>query len=48
MAVNQGRAAVIYGEMEKRGAFPKDLFRGSESRMADARKSFDEWRSGVY
>lgn len=48
MAVNQGRAAWIYGEIEKRGAFPGDLFTGSPERVAAVRKAFDGWRSDSF
>jgi hypothetical protein len=48
MAVNQGRAGLIYGEIEKRGVFPGDVFVGSASRIAAVRKSFDEWRSDEF
>jgi hypothetical protein len=45
MSVNQGSAALIYGEIEKRGGFPKDLFSGTPDQLAAVRKSFDDWRS---
>jgi spermidine synthase len=45
MAVNEGRAGFIYGEIEKRGGFPADLFIGSAEQVAAVRKSFDMWRS---
>jgi spermidine synthase len=48
MSVNQGKAVVIYDEISKRGAFPKDLFVGSPQQLAALRKSFDSWRSDWY
>ena len=48
MAVNQGRAAFIYSEIEKRGAFPRNFFVGSETQVAAVHKAFDEWRSDVF
>jgi spermidine synthase len=45
MAANQGKAPFIYGEIEKRGAFPADLFAGTPEQLAEVRKAFEDWRS---
>jgi spermidine synthase len=48
MAVNQGKAALIYDEISKRGAFPPDLFTGSPEQLAAVHKAFDAWRSDYF
>ena len=48
MALNQGRAGWIYGEMERRSPFPKDLFTGSAESVEAVRKVFDDWRTSQF
>jgi spermidine synthase len=45
MSVSQGKADFIYAEMERRGAFPAEIFRGSAEDVAEVRKAFEAWRA---
>ena len=48
LALNRGNAGSIYGQIEARGPFPSDLFRGSDAQIEAVRRSFHEWRSDAF
>jgi spermidine synthase len=48
LALNQGSAPFIYGQIEARGGFPRDLFTGSPAALEAVEKNFNAWRSDPF
>jgi spermidine synthase len=48
LALNHAGAPSIYVEIESRGAFPEDIFRGSPAQMDELRKDFQAWRTNPF
>ena len=48
LALNQGSAPSIYGQIEAKGSFPRDLFTGSPAAMAALEKNFKALRSDPF
>jgi spermidine synthase len=48
LALNQGNAPSIYGQIEAKGSFPRDIFTGSQAAMEALEKNFKAWRSDPF
>jgi spermidine synthase len=48
LALNQGNAPFIYGQIEAKGSFPPDVFTGSPAALEAVEKNFKAWRSDLF